>query len=122
MPTATREQGVILSGGELQKIAIARVFAKDYTIAILDEPSSALDPIAEYTLYESIMQSCKDKTVLFISHRLSSAVLADTVYMLENGSIIECGSHEELMIANGKYADMFKKQAQNYQMEESIYE
>lgn len=115
--TLTREfdnEGVELSGGELQKIAIARVFAKDGNIAILDEPSSALDPIAEYKMYESMLRACKDKSVIFISHRLSSAVLADKIYLLENGEVIESGSHAQLMEKNGKYAQMFLFQAENY--------
>lgn len=107
-------EGAVLSGGENQKIAIARVFAKDCEIAILDEPSSALDPIAEYEMYESMLKACKDKAVVFISHRLSSAVMADKIYMLEHGKVVECGSHEELMAKNGKYAEMFHFQAQNY--------
>lgn len=108
------DDGIILSGGEFQKIAIARAFAKDFQIAIFDEPSSALDPIAEYKLYESMMESCKDKAVIFISHRLSSAILADKIYMLENGTVVEEGTHQELMNKDGKYADMFKKQAEQY--------
>lgn len=115
--TLTREfdkEGVELSGGELQKIAIARVFARGGDVAILDEPSSALDPIAEYKMYESMLRACKDKSVVFISHRLSSAVLADRIYMLENGEIVESGSHAELMELNGKYAQMFRFQAENY--------
>lgn len=115
--TLTKEfdpEGAVLSGGENQKIAIARVFAKDSEIAILDEPSSALDPVAEYQMYESMLRACRDKAVIFISHRLSSAVLADRIYMLENGEIVECGSHKELMDKNGKYAQMFHFQAKNY--------
>ena len=108
------EDGAVLSGGELQKIAVARAFAKDYSISIFDEPSSALDPVAEYQLYENILKECKDKTVVFISHRLSTAVLADRIYLFENGGIVEQGSHEALMRQNGRYADMFRKQAENY--------
>lgn len=108
------EDGAVLSGGELQKIAVARAFAKDYKIAIFDEPSSALDPVAEYQLYENILKECADKTVVFISHRLSTAVLADRIYLFENGRIVEQGSHAMLMQRNGKYADMFRKQAENY--------
>lgn len=108
------EDGAVLSGGELQKVAVARAFAKEYQIAIFDEPSSALDPVAEYRLYENILRGCADKTVLFISHRLSTAALADRIYLFENGRIVEQGNHETLMRRNGRYADMFRKQAENY--------
>lgn len=108
------DEGAMLSGGELQKIAIARVFARDVEVVIMDEPSSALDPIAEYQLYESIMENCKEKTVIFISHRLSSAVIADHIYLFEDGEIIEEGSHRELMQRGGSYAEMFRKQAEKY--------
>lgn len=115
--TLTREfdkEGAVLSGGEAQKIAIARVFAKDCDFVILDEPSSALDPIAEYQMYESMLKACEGKAVIFISHRLSSAVLADKIYLLEQGSIVEHGSHQQLMEKNGKYARMFEMQAASY--------
>jgi len=113
----TREfdkNGAVLSGGETQKVAIARVFAKDCDFVILDEPSSALDPVAEYHMYESMLEACKDKAIVFISHRLSSAVLADNIYMMENGEIIEHGTHRELIDLNGKYAKMFELQAASY--------
>lgn len=112
------DKGVVLSGGEGQKLVIARAFAKDADVVILDEPSSALDPIAEYKMYENMMKACENKSVVFISHRLSSATLADTIYLLENGQVIERGSHAELMARSGKYAEMFRIQAQNY-MEET---
>ena len=118
--TLTREfddEGAILSGGEQQKIAVARVFAKKCSIVILDEPSSALDPVAEYKMYEAIMQECKDKSLIFISHRLSSAVLADRVCLMDDGEIVEEGTHFELLIKNGKYADMWHKQAEKYRKE-----
>ena len=108
-------EGAVLSGGEYQKIAIARVFARPCQIVILDEPSSALDPVAEYKMYESMMKACENKSVIYISHRLSSAVLADRVYMLENGSIVESGTHAQLLSDNGKYADMWRKQSEQYQ-------
>ena len=108
------ENGVNISGGEAQKIAIARVFAKPCQIIILDEPSSALDPISEYNLNQTMLEAAANKTVIFISHRLSSARMADRIYMLENGEIIEQGSHEELMNFDGKYAEMFNLQAEKY--------
>lgn len=120
----TREfdkDGVIMSGGEFQKLAIARVFAKECEICILDEPSSALDPISEYEIFENMLKACEGKTVIFISHRLSSTVMADKIYMLEEGEIVESGSHEELMNLQGKYAEMYHMQAKRYQ-EELAYE
>ena len=108
------EEGVSLSGGQAQKIALSRLYAKDAPIAILDEPSSALDPIAEYELFENMKRICEGRTVIFISHRLSGAVSADVIFMMEHGRIIERGNHERLMRQNGKYAEMFKKQAEKY--------
>jgi len=112
--------GAVLSGGECQKIAIARVFAKDCEFIIMDEPTSALDPIAEYEMYEAMKEVCRDKTVIFISHRLSSATLADRVYLMEEGRIAEEGTHAELLEKNGKYADMWRKQAEKYAEEATI--
>lgn len=112
------DEGTMLSGGEFQKIAVARVFAKQSSIAILDEPSSALDPISEYEMFENMMKACADKTVMFISHRLSSAVNADVIYLLEQGEIAEQGTHSELMAKNGKYAEMFNMQAKQYRESE----
>ena len=103
-----------LSGGESQKLAIARVFYKNAVLMILDEPSSALDPIAEYQLNHAMMEATKDKSVIFISHRLSTTRLADRIIMLENGRIVEQGNHEELLKQNGKYAQMWKVQAGAY--------
>ena len=108
------DDGISLSGGEAQKIAIARAFYKNCPFAILDEPSANLDPVAEYALNQSMTKAADDKTVLFISHRLSTTVMADEIYMLEKGKIIEHGSHEELMALDGKYAYMFKLQADKY--------
>ena len=109
------DQGFVCSGGQAQKIAIARVFAKNPDIVILDEPSSALDPIAEYNMYNNMLQVSEGKTVFFISHRLSSARIADRIYFLEHGQIKESGTHDELMALDGSYAAMFKLQAKNYQ-------
>ncbi len=108
------EEGVGLSGGESQKLATARVFYKDSDLIILDEPSSALDPIAEYQLNHSMVKAAEDKSVIFISHRLSTTRHADRIFMLENGNIIEEGTHESLLAINGKYAQMWAAQASKY--------
>jgi len=107
-------EGAVLSGGESQKLAVARTFVKDAPMKIFDEPSSALDPIAEYELFGNIMKEGSDHTMLFISHRLSSVKNCDTVFMLEKGRLVEEGTHQELLAANGPYAQMYKKQAMNY--------
>ena len=115
--TITREfdnDGTILSGGEMQKVAIARIFAANSDFVIMDEPSSALDPISEYELNELMMNSSYHKTVIFISHRLATTRMADKIYMLDDGEIIEQGNHVELMKLNGKYAEMFRMQAEKY--------
>lgn len=113
----TREfdtNGINLSGGEEQKIALSRVFVKNCNYIILDEPSAALDPISEYNLNKEIITWAKDKTVIFVSHRLSTTYMADKIYVFEKGEIVETGTHDELMKLNGKYADMFNKQASSY--------
>ena len=108
------EDGLMLSGGEQQKIAIARAFYKYCPYVILDEPSANLDPVSEYELNHAMMTAATDKTVIFISHRLSTTRHADRIFMMEKGKIIESGSHEELMNLNGKYAEMFNLQAEKY--------
>ena len=108
------DEGLMLSGGEQQKIAIARAFYKACPYIILDEPSANLDPISEYELNRAMMTGAKDKTIIFISHRLSTTRHADRIFMMEKGKIIESGSHEELMELNGKYAQMFNLQAEKY--------
>lgn len=121
----TREfdnDGAVLSGGEQQKIVVARAFAQQASVKVFDEPSSALDPIAEYDLYRGIMNESKGHITLFISHRLSSVKDADEVFMLENGSVIEQGTHSQLMDMNGKYCEMFTRQAQNYLADENYRE
>ncbi len=114
--------GAVLSGGEQQKIVVARAFAQKASVKVFDEPSSALDPIAEYKLYKGIMDESNGHITLFISHRLSSVKDADIVFMLENGSVIEQGSHKELMAQGGSYCEMFTKQAQNYLADENYRE
>lgn len=114
--------GAVLSGGEQQKIVVARAFAQNASVKVFDEPSSALDPIAEYDLYKGIMSESRGHITLFISHRLSSVKDADEVFMLENGTVIEQGTHRELMALNGKYCEMFTKQARNYLADENYEE
>lgn len=108
------DEGAMLSGGESQKVAIARAFYKKCPYVILDEPSANLDPIAEYNLNKAMLEAAEDKTVVFISHRLSTTIIADRIYVMENGEIIESGSHEELMKQNGTYAYMFNLQSEKY--------
>lgn len=107
--------GAMLSGGEEQKIAIARAFYKKCPYVILDEPSANLDPIAEYNLNRAMSEASEHKTVIFISHRLSTTVTADKIYVMENGEIIESGSHSELMEQGGTYSKMFTLQAEKYE-------
>ncbi len=114
------DSGIEFSGGEMQKIAIARAFAKNSPIVILDEPSSALDPIAEHKMFKTVNRLCKgeNKLSIIVSHRLSSAAMCDKLFVFENGILAEEGSHSELLDMGGIYADMFKKQARNYTAEE----
>ena len=108
------DDGIMLSGGESQKVAVSRAFYKNCPYVIMDEPSANLDPIAEYNLNKSMMEAAKDKTVIFISHRLSTTRNADRIYVVENGEIVESGTHGELMALDGKYAYMFNLQAEKY--------
>ncbi len=108
------DEGTMLSGGEAQKAAIARMFMRDMPIAILDEPSSALDPIAEYRLNKSMLENAENQAVILISHRLSTTKDADRIILLENGSITESGTHAELLANNGIYAEMWNVQAEKY--------
>lgn len=117
-------EGVVLSGGEMQKLMLARALYKDAPVVILDEPTAALDPIAESSLYEKYYEMTKDKTSIFISHRLSSTRFCDRILFMENGRITEEGSHEELMLRKGAYANMYEVQARYYknkQKEEECY-
>ncbi len=112
------DEGVYMSGGELQKLAIARASAKDYKVLIFDEPSSALDPIAEADIFNKLIKLGENKTVIYISHRLSSVIDADLILLFDNGEIIERGTHQNLIEQRGKYHQMFVAQAENYQLNE----
>ena len=122
----TREfdpDGAELSGGQRQKIAIARAVAKNSDVILLDEPSSALDPIAEYKMFETMAGLCKNKDVLsvIVSHRLSSAAVCEKIFVFDNAELAEQGTHRQLLENGGVYAEMFKKQARNY-LTEAAYE
>ena len=108
------ETGISLSGGESQKLAIARALYRESGVLIMDEPSSSLDPVAEQEMYRQMYEQGKEKTLIFISHRLFSTKMADRIFYLENGVIVESGNHEELMKLGGKYAHMYNTQAQQY--------
>ncbi len=123
------DNGAVLSGGQAQKVAVARSFAKDAPIVLLDEPSSALDPVAEYQMYETIMELCDAKKVgaeqqkkiaIIISHRLSSGAMADTICLMQEGEMKEKGTHLELMQKRGIYADMYLKQAESYLQDAAV--
>lgn len=111
-----------LSGGEKQRLALARAVYKDAPILILDEPTAALDPLAEEHLYRKYAAMCENKTSIFISHRLASTQFCDRVILLDRGAIAEEGTHEQLMMKNGKYAEMYNVQSKYYKAETEDYD
>ena len=109
------KDGAVFSGGQRQKLAVSRGYAQNYDLFILDEPSSALDPIAEAKMYHNMLELGKDKTLIFISHRLSATANVDRIYLFEDGVVKEEGTHDELMnIPNGRYKEMFISQSEKY--------
>ena len=107
-------EGINVSGGEAQKIAIARALYKDAPFVIMDEPTAALDPIAEAQVYENFNDMIQDKTAIFISHRMSSCKFCDEIVVLKDGEITQRGSHETLLTENGLYRELWNAQAQYY--------
>jgi len=114
------ENGIEVSGGEAQKIALARVLYKDSPFIILDEPTSALDPISEYEIYSKFNEIAENKTVVFISHRLSSCRFCENIAVFHEGELVQYGSHDSLVAdINGKYHELWNAQAQYYDDEKS---
>ena len=111
----TFENGNDLSGGEWQKLALSRAFMREAQILILDEPTAALDPLAEYDVYQRFAELTTGKTTIFISHRFSTVRMAQQILVLADGQLVEAGSHLELMAHEGQYAKMFTAQAERYQ-------
>ncbi|MCO5934604.1 ABC transporter ATP-binding protein/permease [Mucilaginibacter sp. RB4R14] len=107
--------GVELSGGEWQKVALARAYMKDAQVLILDEPTAALDARAEYEVFQRFAQMTKGKSAVLISHRFSTARLADRILVLDKGTLLEAGTHEELILKDTRYAELFRLQAKGYQ-------
>ncbi len=104
------DDGLSFSGGQLQRLALSRVLYEDHDVLIMDEPTAAMDVVFEKQFYDMILHRLADKTVIFVSHRLTSAVLCDRIIYMENGRIAESGSHAQLMELNGGYAKLFQAQ------------
>ena len=108
------DEGIELSGGQWQKLSVARAFYKNSDILILDEPTAALDALAEQEIFNQFSELSKGKISIFVSHRLSSAVTAGKIVVINGGEITEMGTHEQLMAAEGEYYKLFTTQAQRY--------
>ena len=116
----SRENAIDLSGGQGQRLLLARALYKNGPISILDEPTAALDPIAESEIYEEYNDMTENKTAIFISHRLASTKFCNRILFLENGEIVEEGTHEELMAKNEKYSEMFEIQSHYYREDAEV--
>ncbi len=110
------DEGVEISGGEAQKIAIARALYKDAPVVILDEPTAALDPVSELEIYEHFDEMIEEKTAIYISHRMSSCRFCENIVVFEDGNIVQMGSHDALVAEEGLYQNLWKAQAQYYQI------
>ena len=108
------EEGVELSTGDWQRVALGRAFLRDAAIVVLDEPTSSLDAKVEHEVFNRLRQLARDRTAVFISHRMSTARLADCIYVLANGRIVECGTHDALDAQGGAYSTLFRLQAESY--------
>lgn len=108
------QSGVEISGGEAQKIALARALYKDSSFILLDEPTAALDPISEYEVYSNFNSISGDKTTVYISHRLASFRFCDKIAVFDNGQIVQVGNHNDLVMQNGKYHELWNAQTQYY--------
>jgi ATP-binding cassette subfamily B protein len=106
--------GVDLSGGEWQKVALGRAYMRDAQLLILDEPTAALDARAEHEVFVRFAELTKGKTAVLISHRFSTVRMADRILVLENGNLLEIGTHAELLAFGGRYAELFTLQAEGY--------
>ena len=114
------DNGIDLSGGEKQKLALARALYKNAPVIVLDEPTAALDALAEYNLYKNFNEMIGNKSAVYISHRLSSTRFCDNIAMFKAGEMVEYGTHDELLKADGAYAEMFEIQAQYYKDKEVL--
>ena len=110
------KDGIELSGGEWQRLSLSRAYFGNGDILILDEPTASLDAYSEEFIYNRFIELSNNKTTVFVTHRMATARLADRIVVLENGRIIESGSHEELMNINGKYKSLFEEQANAYKL------